>query len=308
MNDRTVGFVGVGIMGEPMAENVLAAGYDVVAHNRSPEPVARLAEQGATPAESPADVTERADVVITVLPDTDAVESVLYGDDGILGAIGEGQVYVDMSTVAPGATERFAADVADRGAAMLDAPISGGEEGARDATLSIMVGGERETFEAVHDVFEAMGETITHTGGSGAGQVTKACNQIVVGCTHQAVAEALLLAHRAGADLEAVLDAISGGAAACWSLSERAPRVIEGNFEPGFFASYQYKDLRIATAAGEEFGVPMPSTQVVHDMYKAMEEMGYGRDDHSAVIRVIETMADDEARIEGANADADADG
>jgi 3-hydroxyisobutyrate dehydrogenase-like beta-hydroxyacid dehydrogenase len=142
-----------------------------------------------------------------------------------------------------------------------------------------------------------MGETITHTGPSGAGQVTKACNQIVVACTHQAVAEALLLAHRAGADLEAVVSAISGGAASCWSLRERAPDVIRGDFEPGFFSSYQYKDLRIATQAGEEFGVPMPETQVAHEMYKAMEEMGNGRDDHSAVIQVIETMAGDEARI-----------
>lgn len=298
MPSETVGFIGVGIMGEPMAENVMAAGYDVVAHNRSREPVDRLAENGATAAESPAAVTKRSDVVITVLPDTDAVESVLYGDDGILSTLGSGQVYVDMSTIAPGATERFAADVDDAGAVMLDAPISGGEEGAIEATLSIMVGGDRAVFEEVEDLFDVMGETVTYTGESGAGQVTKAANQIIVGCTHQAVAEALLLAHRAGADLEAVLDAISGGAASCWSLHERAPRVIRGNFEAGFFSSYQYKDLRIATDAGEEFGVPMPATQIVHDMYKAMEEMGNGRDDHSAVIQVIEAMADDEARIE----------
>jgi 2-hydroxy-3-oxopropionate reductase len=298
MPSETVGFIGVGIMGEPMAENVMAAGYDVVAHNRSREPVDRLAANGATPAESPAAVTERSDVVITVLPDTDAVESVLYGDDGILSTLGSGQVYIDMSTIAPGATERFAADVDDAGAVMLDAPISGGEEGAIEATLSIMVGGDRAVFEEVEDLFDVMGETVTYTGESGAGQVTKAANQIIVGCTHQAVAEALLLAHRAGADLEAVLDAISGGAASCWSLHERAPRVIRGNFEAGFFSSYQYKDLRIATDAGEEFGVPMPATQIVHDMYKAMEEMGNGRDDHSAVIQVIEAMADDEARIE----------
>jgi 3-hydroxyisobutyrate dehydrogenase-like beta-hydroxyacid dehydrogenase len=283
-------------MGKPMAENVLAAGYDVVAYNRSPAPVEDLAERGATAADSAAAVAESADVVITVLPDTAAVESVLY-EDGLLDALGSGQVYVDMSTIAPGATEEFAADVADAGAEMLDAPISGGESGAIDGTLSIMVGGDPEILDEVYDVLDAMGETITHTGPSGAGQVTKACNQIVVACTHQAVSEALLLAHRAGADLEAVVSAISGGAAGCWSLRERAPDVIRGNFEPGFFSSYQYKDLRIATEAGEEFGVPMPETQVAHEMYKAMEEMGHGRDDHSAVIQVIETMADDEARI-----------
>ena len=283
-------------MGQPMAENVLDAGYEVVAYNRSPEPVAELAEQGATAADSAAAVGDLADVVITVLPDTDAVESVLY-EDGLLDALGSGQVYVDMSTIAPGPTERFAADVGEQGAAMLDAPISGGESGAIEGTLSIMVGGDSDVLDEVRDLLDAMGETITHTGPSGAGQVTKACNQIVVACTHQAVAEALLLAHRAGADLEAVVSAISGGAASCWSLRERAPDVIRGDFEPGFFSSYQYKDLRIATQAGEEFGVPMPETQVAHEMYKAMEEMGNGRDDHSAVIQVIETMAGDEARI-----------
>ncbi|MEF8819211.1 MAG: NAD(P)-dependent oxidoreductase [Haloferacaceae archaeon] len=296
MPPETVGFVGTGIMGQPMAENVLDAGYEVVAYNRSPEPVAELAEQGATAADSAAAVGETADVVITVLPDTDAVESVLY-EDGLLDALGSGQVYVDMSTIAPGPTERFAADVGEQGAAMLDAPISGGESGAIEGTLSIMVGGDPDVLDEVRDLLDAMGETITHTGPSGAGQVTKACNQIVVACTHQAVAEALLLAHRAGADLEAVVSAISGGAASCWSLRERAPDVIRGDFEPGFFSSYQYKDLRIATQAGEEFGVPMPETQVAHEMYKAMEEMGNGRDDHSAVIQVIETMAGDEARI-----------
>ncbi len=296
MPPERVGFVGTGIMGKPMAENVLDAGYDVVAYNRSPEPVEDLVDYGAESADSAAAVADAADVVITVLPDTDAVESVLY-EDGLLDALGRGQVYIDMSTIAPGATERFAADVDDAGAAMLDAPISGGEGGAIDGTLSIMVGGDPDVLDEVRDLLAAMGETITHTGPSGAGQVTKACNQIVVGCTHQAVSEALLLAHRAGADLEAVLAAISGGAASCWSLNERAPDVIRGNFEPGFFSSYQYKDLRIATQAGEEFGVPMPETQVAHEMYKAMEEMGKGRDDHSAVIQVIETMADDEARM-----------
>ena len=298
MSDRTIGFIGTGIMGQPMAENVLEAGYDVVAHNRSRKSVQELADLGAEPATSPAEVTRRADVIITVLPDTDAVTSVVEGPDGILEELTDGQIYVDMSTISPAKTEELAETVRAQGAAMLDAPISGGEEGAIDGTLSIMVGGEESVFEDVYDLFEAMGETITLTGDNGAGQVTKATNQIIVGCTHQAVAEGLLLAHRAGADLEQVLAAISGGAASCWSLKERAPRVIEGNFEPGFFSSYQYKDLRIATEAGEEYGVPMPETQVAHEMYKAMEEMGKGRDDHSAVIQVIETLADDQARVE----------
>lgn len=298
MPTETVGFVGLGIMGQPMARNVVAAGYDVVAHNRSRGPVHELAEEDAEPADSPAAVARQSDVVVTVLPDTDAVETVALGEEGVLDGIDEGATYIDMSTISPVATERIAEAFSERGAAMLDAPISGGEEGAVDATLSIMVGGDRDTFDAHRELFEVMGETVTYCGESGTGQVAKACNQIVVGCAHQAVGEALLLAKRAGADLEAVLDAISGGAAACWALDARAPRVIRGNFEPGFFASYQYKDLRIATDAGEAFGSPMPATALVHEMYKAMEQRGDGKDDHSAVIKVIEAMAGDRARIE----------
>ncbi|MFC7198825.1 NAD(P)-dependent oxidoreductase [Halospeciosus flavus] len=298
MTNETVGFVGTGIMGRPMAENVLDAGYDVVAHNRSPSSVEALVDQGARAADSPAEVTRESDVIVTVLPDTEVVEDVVYGDDGILPELEAGKVYVDMSTISPVATEEIAADVADAGADMLDAPISGGEEGAQQGSLSIMVGGDEAIFEEVRPLFEVMGETVTLTGGHGAGQTAKACNQIVVACTHQAVAEALVFAEKAGADLEKVVEAISGGAASCWSLRERAPRVIQGNFEPGFFAAYQYKDLRIATNAGEEYGAPMPATSVAHEMYKAMEETGRGRDDHSAVIKVIEDMAGTEARVD----------
>ncbi|MFC4360362.1 NAD(P)-dependent oxidoreductase [Halobium salinum] len=305
MSSQTVGFVGLGIMGEPMAKNVLDAGYPVVAHNRSDGPVDRLADAGATPASSPAEVARESDVVITVLPDTPVVESVVLGegehdgaDDPVVDGVDEGSTVVDMSTISPVATERIAEELEAAGADFLDAPISGGEEGAVEATLSIMVGGDESTFAAAEALFEVMGETVTHCGPTGAGQVTKAANQIIVGSTLQAVSEALLFAKRAGADLEAVLDAVSGGAAGCWALDARAPRVIEGNFDPGFFAAYQYKDLRIATRAGEEYGAPMPATSVVHEQYKAMETMGYGRDDHSAVIKVLEAMAGEEARVE----------
>ncbi|HKJ59097.1 MAG TPA: NAD(P)-dependent oxidoreductase, partial [Halobacteriales archaeon] len=188
---------------------------------------------------------------------------------------------------------------AEMGVDMLDAPISGGEEGAIEGTLSIMVGGDPDVLEAHMDVFRAMGETITHTGPSGAGQTTKACNQIVVAAQMVGVSEALMFAKKAGADLEAVVEAISGGAAGCWTLDNRAPRMIRGNFEPGFFASYQYKDLRIATDAGEAFGAPMPSTELAHELYKSMEENGMGRDDNSGVLQVVELLAGEEARIDG---------
>jgi 2-hydroxy-3-oxopropionate reductase len=295
---ETIGFIGLGIMGKPMAKNVMDEGYPVVAHNRSREPVDELAEAGATPATSPAEVASESDVIVTVLPDTDAVETVVLGEDGVLEGIGEGDVLIDMSTISPVATEVLAEDVAEAGASMLDAPISGGEEGAINATLSIMVGGDEDVFDDQYDLFEAMGTTITYCGETGAGQVTKAANQIMVGMQMQAMGEALLLASRAGADLEAVLDAISGGAAGCWALDNRAHRVIQGNFEPGFFSSYHYKDLRIATAAGEEYGSPMPATGVVHEMFKAMEEKGYGRDDHSGVIQILEDMVDAKARVD----------
>ncbi|MFW5905668.1 MAG: 2-hydroxy-3-oxopropionate reductase [archaeon] len=294
----TIGFIGLGIMGKPMAKNVMDAGYPVVAHNRSREPVEELAEEGATPASSAAEVASEADVIVTVLPDTDVVVEVVRGEDGVLDGIEEGDVLIDMSTISPVATEALAEEITEVGADMLDAPISGGEEGAINGTLSIMVGGDESVFDEQYDLFEAMGTTVTHCGGNGAGQVTKAANQIMVGMQMQAMGEALLLAKRAGADLEAVLDAISGGAAACWALDNRAHRVIEGNFEPGFFASYHYKDLRIATDTGQAFGAPLPATGVVHEMFKSMEEKGYGRDDHSGVIQVLEDMVDAEGRVE----------
>ena len=298
MSGETIGFVGLGIMGLPMAKNLLEAGYDVVGHNRSREPVEELVDHGGGSADSPKEATERADVLITCLPDSAVVSELMRADEGILAGVGEGTTVVDMSTISPTVTEELAAEVSERGGAMLDAPISGGEEGAIEGTLSIMVGGESEVLDANREILEAMGGTITHCGPSGAGQVTKACNQIVVANTMQAVSEALVFAEKAGADLEAVVDAISGGAAGCWALDNRAPTMIRGEFDPGFFASYQYKDLRIATDAGEAFGSPMPITEVTHEMYKAMEENGMGKDDNSGVMQIVEMLAGTEARIE----------
>ena len=193
---------------------------------------------------------------------------------------------------------KLAEELAERDVAMLDAPISGGEEGAIDGTLSIMVGGDEAVFAEIEPIFDVLGSTVTHCGDNGAGQVTKACNQIVVANTMAAVSEALLFAKKAGADLEAVVDAISGGAAGCWALDNRAPTMIRGDFEPGFFAAYQYKDLRIATRAGQEYGVPMPTTASTHELYKSAVETGHGRDDNSGVLQVLEQMAGTEARID----------
>ncbi|EMA37645.1 NAD(P)-dependent oxidoreductase [Halococcus hamelinensis] len=298
MATETVGFVGLGIMGGPMAENLLDAGYDVVGHNRSDESVEELEASGGEGATSPKEVAERSDVVITCLPDSPVVEEIVRGDEGVLDGLEEGMVVVDMSTISPTVTEDLAEAIAERGAAMLDAPISGGEEGAIEGTLSIMVGGDESVFEDCRELFEVMGSTVTHCGPNGAGQTTKACNQIVVAAQMVGVSEALVFAHQAGADLEAVVEAISGGAAGCWTLDNRAPNMIQGQFDPGFFASYQYKDLRIATDAGEAFGSPMPQTSVAHELYKAMETTGRGRDDNSGVMQIIEDLAGDEARVD----------
>ncbi|MFB6135289.1 MAG: NAD(P)-dependent oxidoreductase [Halobacteriaceae archaeon] len=302
MTEKTVGFIGLGIMGKPMAENLLDAGYPVVGHNRSPEPVEELVEYGGSAGDSPADVARRSDVVVTCLPDSPDVQEVVLGEgdepDPVVEGLSEGMTVVDMSTISPTVTEAIAEELAELGVDMLDAPISGGEEGAIEGTLSIMVGGDEAVLEAQRDVLDVMGATVTHCGPNGAGQVTKACNQIVVACTNQAVSEALVFAGKAGADLEAVVDAISGGAAGCWTLDNRASDMIRGDFDPGFFAEYQYKDLRIATDAGEAFGSPMPATELVHEHYKAMVENGMGRDDNSGVMQVIEMLAGEEARVE----------
>lgn len=298
MSRPTIGFVGLGIMGGPMAENLVAAEYDVIGYNRSTEPMERLVAAGGGRADTAADAATRADVVISCLPDSEVVSSVMREQEGILAGVDAGDIVIDMSTISPTVTEELADELESMGAHMLDAPISGGEEGAIEGTLSIMVGGDAEILEDVMPLLEVMGGTITHCGSNGAGQVTKACNQIVVANTMAAVSEALLFAEKAGADLEAVVDAISGGAAGCWTLDNRAPQMIRGDFEPGFFAAYQYKDLRIANRAAMEFGVPMPTTKSTHELYKSAVEMGFGKDDNSGVLQVLETMGDATARVD----------
>lgn len=295
MTDMTVGFVGLGIMGLPMAKNLVDAGYRVVGHNRSDGPVEELVEYGGEDGGSPAGVAEASDAVLLCLPDSPDVENVVLGEgeesNPVIDGLSEGMTLVDHSTISPTVTEGIAERLSDRGVAMLDAPISGGEKGAIEGTLSIMVGGEEEVLEEQMDVLDVLGETITHCGPSGAGQTTKACNQIVVAAQMVGVSEALVFADQAGADLEAVVDAISGGAAGCWTLDNRAPAMIEDEFDPGFFAEYQYKDLKIATDAGEAFGSPMPQTALAHELYKTMVQNGMGRNDNSGVMQVIEMMA-----------------
>jgi 2-hydroxy-3-oxopropionate reductase len=302
MPDTTVGFVGLGIMGLPMAENLLEAGYEVVGHNRSDEPVEELVAAGGKDGGSPTGVAEESDVVLLCLPDSPDVERVVLGDENedapLIDGLSEGMTVIDHSTISPVVAEEIAAELTERGIELLDAPISGGEGGAIEGTLSIMVGGSEAVLDEQRDLLDVMGETVTHCGPSGAGQTTKAANQIVVAAQMVGVSEALVFASQAGADLESVVEAISGGAAGCWTLDNRAPDMIQGEFDPGFFAEYQYKDLRIATDAGEAFGAPMPQTELAHELYKSMVANDMGQDDNSGVMQVIEMLAGEEARTE----------
>lgn len=286
-----VGFIGLGVMGKPMARNLIQTGYPLVVHNRSQGAVEELAAEGAQPAFSPAEVAAQVEVVITCLPDSPDMELVALGPEGIIEGIGEGCIYVDMSTISPVTTQKVAEALAEKGAQMLDAPVSGGEEGAINGTLSIMVGGPGEAFERCLPLFEAMGRKVTHVGGTGAGQVVKACNQIVVGMTLAAVAEALVLGSKAGVDPEKIVEAISGGAARCWALEQRAPWMIQHRFEPGFKAAYHYKDLGIAMDTARAFEVSLPVAGLVYQLYGAMKAMERGGWDHSAIVTLIEELA-----------------
>ncbi|NLT42384.1 MAG: 2-hydroxy-3-oxopropionate reductase [Anaerolineae bacterium] len=290
MKER-IGFVGLGIMGKPMARHILEAGYPLTVHNRSRKAVDELAAAGAQPATSAAEVAANSDIVFTCLPDSPDVEAVALGAGGILEGIPSEALYVDTSTIAPGTAKRVARAMREKGADMLDAPVSGGQIGAENATLSIMVGGEEASFERAKPVLETMGKTIVHVGPSGAGQVTKAANQIVVGMTHAAVAEALVLAAKSGVDPAKVVQAISGGAARCWALENRAPRVLERDFEPGFYASYHLKDLGIALEAAKDAGAVLPATSLLKQLYQSLISNGKGRLDHSAIIQVIEALS-----------------
>ncbi|WP_247730154.1 NAD(P)-dependent oxidoreductase [Halovivax limisalsi] len=287
----TIGVVGLGNMGKPMAENLVDAGYDVVVHNRSPEPVEAVEAYGATAAASPRAVADRSDVVVTCLPDSDALEAVALGESGLVDGFDSGTVLVDTSTISPVASRRVASALEEVGAAMLDAPVSGGTEGAAAGTLSIMVGGDEAVFETCRPILETLGETITYCGGPGSGQVTKVCNQIIVSVTMQGICEALVFAATADADLEAVLGAVRDGTASCWMLDNRAADMIAGEFDPGFFAEYQYKDLCLATDAGDAYEAPMPATKTAQEHFKAAVAMGYGREANTAVVKVLEELA-----------------
>jgi 2-hydroxy-3-oxopropionate reductase len=290
---ETIGFIGLGVMGKPMAGHLLKAGYRLVVHNRSRGAVDELVAAGATAAASPAEVARAATVVITMLPDTPDVERVLTGPDGVLSAIQKGAIVIDMSSISPVATERLAKAVAEKGASMLDAPVSGGEIGAINAALSIMVGGEEAAFNRAKPILEKMGnaEKIIHIGKSGAGQVCKVCNQVAIGGALSGVSEAIALAKKAGVDAAKVRQALLGGFAASRVLEVHGERMITGNYKPGFRTKLYQKDLRLANEAAGANGVAVPGTANVTQLVNALVASGGGDLDYAAIATVIFKLA-----------------
>jgi 2-hydroxy-3-oxopropionate reductase len=286
-----VGFIGLGVMGKPMARNLMKAGHELVLFSRTRASVDEVAEDGGIAADSPRAVAEQADVVVLMLPDSPQVREVLDGDDGLLAGAREGSLVIDMSTISPVVTREIAEECGGRGIGWVDAPVSGGDVGAREATLSIMVGGSDEDFARAKPLFEALGKTIVHVGPVGAGQVVKACNQVVVALTIEAVSEALVLGSRAGVDPATIIEVLSGGLAANKVMEVRGRNFLEHDFTPGFRIDLHHKDLGIALATAREYGVALPNTAAVDQMLQALRSNGRGDRDHSALLTHIEDLA-----------------
>jgi 2-hydroxy-3-oxopropionate reductase len=286
-----IGFIGLGIMGRPMALNLLEAGFGLVVHSRSPGPVDELVAAGAERGTHPEEVASRSDVVITMLPDTPDVELVLLGERGVVGGMRAGSLMIDMSTIRPLAAKEFAEAFERRSFSMLDAPVSGGERGAIQGTLSIMAGGSAAAFERGRPILEVLGSTIVHVGPAGAGQVAKACNQLVVAATIQAVAEALLLAKKAGVDPAKVREALLGGFAGSKILEVHGQRMLAGDFTPGFRSVLHRKDARIVRQTAEELGSPVPLFEIAAQALEHLVEAGRGELDHAALVTLLEDTA-----------------
>jgi 2-hydroxy-3-oxopropionate reductase len=286
-----IGFIGLGIMGKPMASNLLAAGFSLTVYNRSPGAVDELVAQGAAPAGSPRDAAATSDVVITMLPDSPDVEAVVLGPEGVADGIREGSLYIDMSTIAPATSRRVAAVLSDHGVDAVDAPVSGGEAAAQSGNLSIMAGGSEEALGRARPIFEVLGKATTHIGPAGAGQVAKAANQVVVALTIQAVAEALVLARKAGVDPARVREALLGGFAQSRILDLHGQRMLDGNYEPGFKLGLHRKDLAIALQLGREEHAPLFATAQAAELMDALLAQGEGDRDHSALATLYEQLA-----------------
>jgi 3-hydroxyisobutyrate dehydrogenase len=297
MSER-VGFIGLGIMGRGMANNLLKAGFSVRVWNRTASRMDPFVEAGAEAGSSPADVAAHSDIIVTCVSDTPDVEAVILGENGVIHGVSAGDLVIDCSTISPKVTREVAAKLNEKGAHMLDAPISGGSEGAAQGTLSIMIGGEAAQVERAMPVLQAMGKTITHVGDQGAGQMVKLVNQILVVGNALAMSEALVFAQAGGLDLRKTLDAVKGGAAGSWMLSNRGPQILERDWRPGFTVNLQQKDLRLVLEAADQLAVPLPGTSLVFNMYRPLEAQGLGEEGNHALIKALERLAGVEVKAE----------
>ena len=290
-----IGFIGLGIMGKPMSKNLIKAGHELTVFDIVEPAVKELESMGAKSARSSREVTAKTDLIITMLPDSPDVEKAAFGTDGIFEGTKPGSTLIDMSTISPVTSKKLTEVAKAKGVRVLDAPVSGGEKGAIDATLTIMVGGAKSVFDDCLPIFQLMGKNIVYCGEAGSGQVVKACNQILVAGVLETAAEALVLGAKAGVDPEVVLKVIAGGYA-MRVLDVRGPLLLKRNFQPGFKTRLHYKDLGIALAAGSEYGVPLPVTSLIHEMMGAMKVLGRGETDHSAIVTLLEDLAKVEVR------------
>lgn len=293
---KTIGFIGLGIMGKPMAANLLKAGYDIICYDINKEPVDYLVSKGASAGLSCSDVAEQCEIIITMLPNSPQVKEVVTGKDGILESVKEGTILIDMSSIDPIVTKEISKDLEKKKVIMIDAPVSGGEPKAVDGTLSIMCGGPEETFSKVKDILLAMGSSAVLTGEIGSGNVTKLANQIIVALNIAAMSEALVLASKAGVDPEKVFNAIRGGLAGSTVLDAKAPMVLDGNFKPGFRIELHIKDLMNALNAAHEVGAPVPLTAQVMEILQSLKVDGCEKDDHSAIMKYYEKLSKTKVR------------
>ncbi|HFQ8226033.1 TPA: NAD(P)-dependent oxidoreductase [Citrobacter freundii] len=286
-----LGFIGLGIMGKPMVRNLLKAGYTVHAYSIVPQDVEEIARDGAIGQTSARAVAEAAEVTITMVPNTPQVEDVLFGENGLAPALREGKVIIDMSTISSLATRNFAEKIKALGANMLDAPVSGGDKGAKGGALSIMVGGDTQVFEQCKPILDVLGSRVTHVGEHGAGQVVKSCNQVLAAATMAALGEALVMGAKAGVNPAKIVEVLSAGYARCGALDIRGNLILERNFDPGFMTRLQYKDLNLAMELSQGIDSPMPIASLVRELYKTCMAQGTGNEDHSNIIKVFEQLS-----------------
>ena len=296
MTKPVIGFIGLGIMGRPMAGHLLNAGYSLVVLDKNPVPIDELISLGALSAATPKSIAQQSDVIITMLPDSPDVELVALDENGIIEGAKVGGVYIDMSSIAPASAVKVAKALGEKGMRCLDAPVSGGQVGAQNAALSIMVGGEKTLFDEMLPILQVMGKTITLCGANGAGQIVKACNQIQVAVTIAGMCEAFVLGAKAGVDPAIILKVLSGGYAQNRVMDVRGPKVIKGDFQPGFKSRFHFKDLNIILKTGADYDVALPVTSTVHNLFAELLDAGGGDLDHTGLITVLEKMAKCEAR------------